>query len=190
MNGLYYLAEANLYLGIFYLAYCLFLNRNTHYQLSRIYLVFSCMVAFLLPVVQVNALKPAKPATSVNLLTPIVSANALSQVEYAKPVSAVAPAKPLVVKTVQPSPAPALRAVPPVTERHFTWQDDLWYACLTGAAVLLCLLLIKLFTLFKLMRNEQPVNEGKYLLIYFDETKKTKTKNNKQNKDANTHGAK
>ena len=166
MNGLYYLAEANLYLGIFYLAYCLFLNRNTHYQLSRIYLVFSCMVAFLLPVVQVNALKPAKPATSVNLLTPIVSANALSQVEYAKPVSAAAPAKPLVVKTVQPSPAPALRAVPPVTERHFTWQDDLWYAYLTGATVLLCLLLIKLFTLFKLMRNEQPVNEGKYRVIY------------------------
>jgi hypothetical protein len=66
MNWLYYLAEANLYLGVFYLAYCLFLNRNTHYQLSRTYLVFICIISFILPVLQVGALRPVRPAPPVS----------------------------------------------------------------------------------------------------------------------------
>ncbi|MGY3212223.1 hypothetical protein ACVW2L_001276 [Mucilaginibacter sp. HD30] len=33
MNWLYYLAEANLYLCVFYLAYCILLVKETHYQL-------------------------------------------------------------------------------------------------------------------------------------------------------------
>lgn len=58
MNWLYYLAEANIYLSVFYLAYCLFLSKETHYQLNRAYLLFSCIVSFLLPVLQIGALKP------------------------------------------------------------------------------------------------------------------------------------
>ncbi len=49
MNWLYYLAEANLYLGVFYLAYCLFLTKETYYQLTRAYLLFACVVSFILP---------------------------------------------------------------------------------------------------------------------------------------------
>jgi len=60
MNWLYYLAEANLYLVVFYLAYCIFLNRDTHYQLNRSYLIFSCIASFILPVLQIGALRPVK----------------------------------------------------------------------------------------------------------------------------------
>ena len=35
MNWLHYLLEANIYLGVFYMAYCLFLNKETHYLLNR-----------------------------------------------------------------------------------------------------------------------------------------------------------
>jgi hypothetical protein len=67
MNWLYYLAEANIYLGVFYLAYCLFLNRDTHYQLNRAYLIFSCIVSFILPVLQIGVLT-VKPAEHVNTI--------------------------------------------------------------------------------------------------------------------------
>ena len=59
MNWLYYLAEANLYLCVFYVAYCIFLVRETHYQLNRAYLLLSCVAAFVLPVLQISALRPA-----------------------------------------------------------------------------------------------------------------------------------
>src|ERR1700748_2599123 len=60
MNWLYYLGEANLYLGAFYLCYCLFLTKETHYTLNRAYLLFSCLVSFVLPLVQLGFLKPAE----------------------------------------------------------------------------------------------------------------------------------
>jgi len=44
MNWLYYLAEANIYLAVFYLAYCIILSSNTHYQLNRAYLLLSCLL--------------------------------------------------------------------------------------------------------------------------------------------------
>ena len=58
MNWLIYLAEANAYLVIFYLVYSLLLAKDTHYQLSRAYLLLSSLVAFVLPLVQLNFLKP------------------------------------------------------------------------------------------------------------------------------------
>lgn len=58
MNWLIYLAEANAYLVIFYLVYTLLLADDTHYQLSRAYLLLSSLVAFVLPLVQLNFLKP------------------------------------------------------------------------------------------------------------------------------------
>jgi hypothetical protein len=58
MSWLHYLIEANIYLGVFYLCYCLFLNRDTHYNLGRVYLIFSCVIAFILPVTQLSILKP------------------------------------------------------------------------------------------------------------------------------------
>jgi len=58
MNWLYYLAEANIYLGVFYLAYCLVLNKETHYTFNRVYLLFVCTIAFVLPLIQLDFLKP------------------------------------------------------------------------------------------------------------------------------------
>ncbi|KIA91520.1 hypothetical protein OC25_20935 [Pedobacter kyungheensis] len=57
MNWLYYLLEANLYLVIFYGFYRLFLHRETFYGLNRSYLIFSSIVAFLLPFFQLGFLK-------------------------------------------------------------------------------------------------------------------------------------
>ena len=57
MNWLYYLGEANLYLIIFYIGYCLFLSKQTHFTLSRIYLLSGCVFAFVLPVLQLTYLK-------------------------------------------------------------------------------------------------------------------------------------
>lgn len=58
MNWLTYLAEANAYLVIFYLVYSLLLAKETHYQFSRAYLLLSSLLAFVLPLVQLNFLKP------------------------------------------------------------------------------------------------------------------------------------
>ncbi|SEO98956.1 M56 family metallopeptidase [Mucilaginibacter sp. OK283] len=60
MNWLHYLLEANIYLAVFYAGYCLFLNRETHYNLNRVYLLLSCVLSFALPVIQIGALKPTE----------------------------------------------------------------------------------------------------------------------------------
>jgi TonB family protein len=159
MNWLHYLAEANIYLGVFYLAYCLFLNRNTHYQLSRTYLIFSCIAAFILPVLQLGALRPVKPVGQVSaarLMTPVIP----PQVSVTEPYQ-----PPMVQTSATPS-----NLVPAGFEPHFTLQDGLWYVYLLGAVVLLIMLFIKLYTLFRLTRNEQIVNESKYRVIYLNGT--------------------
>ncbi|WP_426586420.1 M56 family metallopeptidase [Mucilaginibacter sp. R-33] len=70
MNWLYYLLEANLYLCVFYAGYCLFLNKETHYTLNRIYLLLSCVISFVLPVVQIGWLKPVETATKTIVIIP------------------------------------------------------------------------------------------------------------------------
>ncbi len=143
MNWLYYLAEANIYLGVFYLAYCLFLNRETYYQLNRAYLIVSCVVSFVLPVMQIGALKP-------------VEAVETSTLTYTVPVQTTQVAAPI--------------AAPAVIEHHLTLPDYLWYAYLAGAIVLLLVLAIKLYTLFKLTRSAQFIEQGKHKVIYLAET--------------------
>jgi hypothetical protein len=133
MNWLYYLAEANIYLGVFYLAYCLFLNKETYYQLNRVYLLFSCVVAFILPVLQIGILKPVQTAVT-NTIT------------YAVPLH------PVLIDNLS-----ALTPVPKIVEHHFSLQDALWYTYLLGTAVLLLALTVKLYTLFRLTRNERAV---------------------------------
>ncbi|WP_413668754.1 M56 family metallopeptidase [Mucilaginibacter sp. Mucisp86] len=64
MNWLHYLLEANLYLGIFYAVYCLFLNKETHYTLNRVYLLLSCIISFVLPVIQIGWLKALESPTT------------------------------------------------------------------------------------------------------------------------------
>src|SRR3569833_3147216 len=117
MNWLYYLAEANIYLGIFYLAYCLFLNRDTHYQLSRAYLITCCVVSFMLPVLQIGALRPVKAETQ----TPLTFA-------MPEPVNAIAPVhlQPQAHAQVTAAQTPLVHtATTPVAMRHVTLQDIL-----------------------------------------------------------------
>ncbi|WP_316824009.1 M56 family metallopeptidase [Pedobacter miscanthi] len=57
MGWLYYLLEANLYLMLFYGFYRLFLHRETFYELNRYYLIFSTILAYLLPFFQLGFLK-------------------------------------------------------------------------------------------------------------------------------------
>lgn len=57
MSWLYYLLEANLYLILFYGFYRLFLHKETFYGLNRFYLVFSSVLAFLFPFVQLGFLR-------------------------------------------------------------------------------------------------------------------------------------
>ena len=146
MNWLYYTGEANIYLCIFYLAYCLFLSQDTHYQLNRAYLLFICIVSFILPFLQIGALKQVKHAEQA------YTSN------YAIPIQAVSVA----VR----APKTTITTAAPVIKNLYTFGDVLWYMYVTGAAVLFVMLLIKLYTLYRLTRNKQSVKAGKYRVIY------------------------
>lgn len=145
MNWLYYLAEANLYLCVFYVAYCVFLANETHYQLNRIYLLVSCVMAFVLPVVQLGALRPQivedAPVVSYLLTQPAQSLASLSITSA--PVVVTAPA--------------------------FTIDDYLWMMYVAGAVVLLLFLVVKLYSIFKLTRNNKAAY-GSYKMVYLKDT--------------------
>jgi hypothetical protein len=146
MNLLYYLAEANIYLGIFYLAYCLFLMKETYYQLNRAYLLVSCVVSFILPVMQVGALKPVEAAvtTTINYTLPVYQATQLPATTTVVPVVTTAP--------------------------QLTFDDYLWYAYLAGACILFCMLMVKFYTVFNLMRKAQHIKKDKYKLVKLPQT--------------------
>ncbi|NNU34573.1 hypothetical protein HK413_11645 [Mucilaginibacter sp. S1162] len=144
MNWLYYLAEANIYTGVFYPAYCLFLTKETYYQLTRAYLLFACIASFLLPVLQVGALKPVEVAVA----------------------ATVAYIPPEYTATHEYVPV----ATAPVVEHHLTVDDYLLYAYFIGAAIVFIMLMVKLFVLFKLMRNANRIAQDKLKLVYLPET--------------------
>ena len=144
MNWLYYLLEANLYLGVFYLAYCLFLNKETHYVFNRVYLIASCVIAFVLPVLQVSSLKQYfVPDT-----TPVAVV----------PAYIVTPMPEMVYTIATPSPQPV-----------FTAEDALYYGYWIGAAIVLILLVTKLVSLFRLISSKPVLNHDTYKLIYLDD---------------------
>jgi len=71
MNWLHYLLEANLYLAVFYAVYFLFLRNDTHYALSRIYLLATSVISFVIPLFQLGFLKPVEPQLiSLTLIPP------------------------------------------------------------------------------------------------------------------------
>jgi TonB family protein len=145
MNWLHYLAEANLYLGVFYLAYCAFLQKETYYQLNRVYLIAGCVISFILPVLQLGVLKPAE----------VIETTTFS---YSMPVELT---QQLPVTTT---------IVPVVTETHLGFNDYLWYAYLIGACVVFAMLIVKLVSLFKLVRNAQRIEQDKYKLVKLPQT--------------------
>src|ERR1700761_2794519 len=105
MNWLYYLLEANLYLAVFYAGYYLFLSRETHYVLNRVYLLFGSVVSFVLTIIQLGTLKP--------VVQPIAA------MHYTYPVSAT----PITPVYITPAPASV-----------FNWDNGLIYLYLSGAA--------------------------------------------------------
>lgn len=145
MNWPFYLAEANLYLCVFYLAYCVFLVKETHYQLNRAYLLLSCVMAFVLPVLQVGALRPPVVDSA-----PVASYVVTQPSQY--PVTTVISSPP----AVAPTPA-------------FSIDDYLWLAYVAGAVVVLLLLALKLYSVFKLTRNNKA-KLGNYKMVYLKDT--------------------
>ena len=136
MNWLHYLVEANIYLSVFYLFYCVFLIKETHYTLNRAYLLMSSIVAFILPLVQVGMLKPVT--------------NAVQQV-------AVLPGN-VVYATVIPAPIT-------VKAPAFTYQDALVYIYLVGVVIVFALLAMKLYKLFRLGNAQKKENLDGYKLV-------------------------
>jgi hypothetical protein len=141
MNWLYYLAEANLYLGVFYLAYCLFLHKETHYLLNRVYLLFSSIIAFVLPLLQLGILKP------VTAVTPIIIDLPLVVIHYKVPLAEVVP-----------------------VHHYFTFQNGLLGVYLLGVVVLTVFLSIKLYRLFKLTHEKSAIIHDRYKLIRIGES--------------------
>jgi len=139
MNWLRYLLEANLYLGVFYLCYCLFLNRETYYMLNRVYLLFSCIVSFIIPVIQVGILKPAEPVIKNTVVIGTDNTHQITN-QHVQIVNAVV--------------------------RHFTFQDYILFGYLLGAIILLLLLTFKLYRLLKLTQAKSIIVENQCKLIY------------------------
>ena len=136
MNWLHYLVEANIYLGVFYLCYCLFLNKETHYALGRAYLLFCCVAAFTLPVMQVSILKPVEPATQNIVYIPAT-----------------------------PGSVPVQQITIEEPAKYFALTDGLFYIYFIGAGVTLILLSYRLYRLFLLARNRQKLAGKTYKII-------------------------
>lgn len=71
MNLLYYLLEANFYMTVFYVMYLLVLRNETFYQLNRAWLLGSSVLAFFIPLVQLDFLRPVRQAVQTLQLTPV-----------------------------------------------------------------------------------------------------------------------
>lgn len=66
MNWFYYLAEANLYLLLFFAFYLLALRGETFYNSNRFYLIGASLASFLIPLLQLGILKPKAMMVQVN----------------------------------------------------------------------------------------------------------------------------
>lgn len=136
MNWLHYLVEANIYLGVFYLCYYLFLKTETHYTLSRAYLLFTCVISFVLPIMQLSLLKPVEQVVpEIEIVEPLV----------------------LIHNSRVPVTAD--------TAWHFNLQDALLYAYIAGVIITLIILGYRLLCLSKLARGRVLENNGNYKLI-------------------------
>ncbi len=144
MNWLHYLLEANIYLAVFYACYCLFLNKETYYTLNRVYLLLTCILSFILPVIQIGVLKTAEKLPE---LTP-VSYNVTAQNVQ------------LISKL----------AKQPTVIHQITLNDVLWAVYIVGIAVLTLLLVIKLFRVINMTTSGKTLINNRYKLIDVEDT--------------------
>ncbi|MEB0261500.1 MULTISPECIES: M56 family metallopeptidase [unclassified Mucilaginibacter] len=137
MSWLHYLIEANIYLSVFYLCYCLFLNGDTHYLLGRVYLIFSCIIAFVLPVTQLSILKPVIPEIRIEEPLPSINFNPVrvQQIKFAEPV------------------------------KHFTFDDAMVYIYVAGVVIALFVLIFRLRKLYILTRKNHSLYQDQYKLV-------------------------
>ncbi len=138
MNWLNYLLEANLYLAVFYAGYCLFLNKETHYTLNRAYLLLSSSIAFVLPLIQISALKPATEMAQQTYTTVVHATqqtNAAVSVNYQQAINS------------------------------FTWQNVICYAYIAGIIVMSLMLLFKIVKLVNMTRGSNTLLHNKYKLV-------------------------
>jgi TonB family protein len=140
MNWLNYLLEANIYLGVFYAIYCMLLKNETFHTLNRVYLLASVMISFILPLMQVGLLLKDEPVTPIKLTL----TNMPGQVSQ------------------------NIKLLP--LEHHYDWQDVMLFAYLAGVAVLLVLLLVKLYRVFKLTREKNITVQNNCKLVYLDDS--------------------
>ncbi|MGY4536785.1 beta-lactamase regulating signal transducer with metallopeptidase domain/outer membrane biosynthesis protein TonB [Mucilaginibacter sp. UYNi724] len=138
MSWLHYLIEANIYLGVFYLCYCLFLIRDTHYTLSRVYLIFSCVVAFVLPVTQLSILKPAE------IIAPLIE----------EPTFTGSVIHPVINAPTAAAPASKI-----------TFDDVVINLYVAGVALALLVLIFRLRKLYILTRKNQALDTNQYKLV-------------------------
>ena len=138
MNWLYYLLEANIYLSIFYALYYFLLKKETLYTMNRVYLLSTCLLSFIIPLVQIGMLKPVHAVIQGDLL--LTSTTRFATVSV----------------TAQP--------VTPAID----FQTLLLFGYLLGAGLLTVGLIIKLTKLFSLARTHKDEITANYKLIYLD----------------------
>ncbi len=135
MNWLYYLLEANLYLTIFYVGYLLLFRNLTFYSVNRWYLLISCIMAFVIPFLQIGYLKPAEIINQVSFIrqTATVTGNAL----------------PVGNKGIF----------------NFTWQNVLLAVYIAGATLSLVLFVVKITKLYLLIKRGKATALPNYRLV-------------------------
>lgn len=138
MNWIYYLLEANLYLAAFYLVYYFVLRRETYYQLNRAYLITACIVAFVIPLLQIGSLRHYTPP----------------------PPAPIAP----VVSVIDEAPVIHHTVVQASTGYVWTSTDYYLLVYTLVAAIMLIIFGIKLFRLVQLSRKAKQGANGLYLV--------------------------
>lgn len=144
MKWLSYLLEANVYLALFYAAYYLALRRETYYQLNRIYLLVSSLMAFFIPLLQVGILKKPAPPLPVGPLADITLLADLPAMQH-----------------------PAVPAVTP----HDGWTIDHYIILLyvIVVAILTMWFIIRINQLIKLARRGAHTTSGSFNIIEIDD---------------------
>ncbi|MFD0792285.1 M56 family metallopeptidase [Mucilaginibacter litoreus] len=143
MSWLHYLIEANIYLGVFYLCYRLLLDNNTHYTLGRVYLISACILAFIIPLTQVSALKSA-PAQSIQTVSVRTSYVPFTNIEQHT------------AKT-----APSIQ---------ITLNDILAYIYAAGVLVAFIVFVIRLWRLYNLTKAGKSQETSEYQLVKLTES--------------------
>ncbi|QKJ30537.1 energy transducer TonB [Mucilaginibacter mali] len=144
MNWIYYLLEANLYLAAFYLVYYFVLRRETYYQLNRAYLLAACIIAFIIPLMQVGSLRTYTP----------------------QPQPTVSPA----ISVIDPAIIQHDQAIATVNTTYvWTTADYYLLAYMLVAVIMLLVFGIKLFKLIQLSRKTRQAGNGFYMVEIADD---------------------